>query len=46
MITDIQLLRIHHCYGGGADIFPDTPEERDRPRDRYADWLSSHPCGL
>jgi hypothetical protein len=38
--------RIHHPYDGGADVFLTTPEERDRMRDRHADWLSSHPSGL
>ncbi|WP_420377890.1 DUF3885 domain-containing protein [Streptomyces filamentosus] len=35
-----------HPYDGGADVFLATPEERDRTRDRYPDWLSSHPSGL
>jgi hypothetical protein len=38
--------RIHHPYDGGADVFLATSEERDRMRDRHADWLSSHPSGL
>ncbi|MGW0876594.1 DUF3885 domain-containing protein [Streptomyces sp. NPDC002755] len=32
--------------GGGADVFLATSEERDRVRDRHADWLSRYPSGL
>ncbi|WP_425587269.1 DUF3885 domain-containing protein [Streptomyces mexicanus] len=38
--------RIHHPYDGGADVFLAPSEERDRVRDRHADWLSRHPSGL
>jgi hypothetical protein len=43
---DIRMQRIHHPYDGGADVFLATSEERDRMRDRHADWLSRHPSGL
>ncbi|WP_449334205.1 DUF3885 domain-containing protein [Streptomyces chattanoogensis] len=46
LITDVRMERIHHPYDGGADVFLPTPTERDRLRDRYANWLSSHPAGL
>ncbi|MFD9049554.1 DUF3885 domain-containing protein [Streptomyces zaomyceticus] len=46
LITDTQLRRIYHPYDGGANVFLATPGERDRMRDRHADWLSSHPLGL
>nr|WP_271417075.1 LysR substrate-binding domain-containing protein [Streptomyces lienomycini] len=46
LITDTQMRRIYHPYDGGADVFLATPGERDRTRDRHADWLSSHPSGL
>ncbi|MFB8783092.1 hypothetical protein VSS38_25695 [Streptomyces albogriseolus] len=46
LITDTRLLRIHHPYDGGADAFLATSEERDRVRERHADWLSRHPLGL
>ncbi|WP_441350855.1 DUF3885 domain-containing protein [Streptomyces araujoniae] len=46
LVTDTQMLRIHHPYDGGADVFLTTPGERDQMRDRHADWLSSHPSGL
>jgi hypothetical protein len=46
LITDTRMQRIHHPYDGGADVFLPTPEERDRLRDRYADWLSIYPTGL
>lgn len=46
LITDTRMQRIHHPYDGGADAFLATSEERDRMRDRYGDWLSSHPAGL
>ncbi len=46
LITDTRMLRIHHPYDGGADVFLASSEERDRMRDRHADWLSGHPAGL
>ncbi|MDH6484328.1 hypothetical protein [Streptomyces sp. SAI-127] len=46
LITDTRMQRIHHPYDGGADVFLATPDERDRMRDRHADWLSRHPSGL
>ncbi|MFC9842869.1 hypothetical protein ACFWFF_02230 [Streptomyces sp. NPDC060223] len=46
LITDTRMQRIHHPYDGGADVFLATSEERDRVRDRHADWLSRHPSGL
>ncbi|CAM5706649.1 hypothetical protein SALBM217S_04925 [Streptomyces griseoloalbus] len=41
-----QMRRLYHPYDGGADVFLTSPEERDRMRDRHADWLSSHPLGF
>jgi hypothetical protein len=46
LITDTRMQRIHYPYDGGADVFLATSEERDRMRDRHADWLSRHPSGL
>ncbi|MFH8407059.1 hypothetical protein ACH4FX_20010 [Streptomyces sp. NPDC018019] len=46
LITDARMQHIYHPYDGGADVLLATPEERDRMRDRHADWLSSHPSGL
>ncbi|MFE6717656.1 hypothetical protein ACFVDU_08720 [Streptomyces albidoflavus] len=46
LITDTGMRRVHHPYDGGADVLLTTPEERDRMRDRHADWLSRHPSGL
>lgn len=46
LVTDIRMERICHPYDGGADVFLASPAERDRLRDRHADWLSSHPAGL
>ena len=46
LITDTRMQRIYHPYDGGADVFLTTTEERDRMRNRHADWLSSHPSGL
>ncbi|MGC5238160.1 DUF3885 domain-containing protein [Streptomyces albogriseolus] len=37
--------RIYHPCDGGADDFLMTSEERDRTRDRHADWLSGHLTG-
>ncbi|WP_455770793.1 DUF3885 domain-containing protein [Streptomyces canus] len=41
-----RVFRIHYPYDGGADVFLAASEERDRMRDRHADWLSRHPAGL
>ncbi|MFF4277156.1 hypothetical protein [Streptomyces sp. NPDC001536] len=38
--------RIHYTYDGGVDVFLATSEERDRMRDRHAEWLSSQLSGL
>nr|WP_241826933.1 hypothetical protein [Streptomyces graminilatus] len=46
LISDTGMRRVHHPYDGGADVFLTTSEERDRMRDRHADWLSRHPSGL
>ncbi|CAL9596730.1 hypothetical protein SUDANB171_05325 [Streptomyces sp. enrichment culture] len=46
LITDTGMRRVHHPYDGGADVFLPTSGERDRLRERHADWLSSHPSGL
>ncbi|MFD0275437.1 hypothetical protein ACFVHB_16250 [Kitasatospora sp. NPDC127111] len=46
IIADTRFDRVHHPYDGGADVLLTTPEERDRLRDRHADWLSRHPQGL
>ncbi|WP_436942441.1 DUF3885 domain-containing protein [Streptomyces sp. SudanB66_2053] len=46
LVTDTQMRRLHHPYDGGADVFLTSSEERDRMRDRHADWLSSHPLGF
>ncbi|MFI7005425.1 hypothetical protein [Streptomyces sp. NPDC050145] len=46
LVTDTQIRRIYHPYDGGADVFLTTPGERDRTRDRHADWLSSNPSRL
>ncbi|MFE9921083.1 hypothetical protein ACFYQA_05755 [Streptomyces sp. NPDC005774] len=46
LITDTRLQRIHHPYDGGADVFLTATEERDRMRNRYATWFSSHSAGL
>ncbi|MEU8294845.1 hypothetical protein AB0D02_28345 [Streptomyces pseudogriseolus] len=46
LVTDTQMRRLYHPYDGGADVFLTSPEERDRMRDRHADWLSSHPLGF
>ncbi|WP_328946855.1 hypothetical protein OG259_40655 [Streptomyces sp. NBC_00250] len=43
LVTDTQMRRIHHPYDGGADVFLTTHGERDRTRDRHADWLSARP---
>jgi hypothetical protein len=38
--------RIYAPYDGGADLFLESSEHRDRIRGRYSNWLSSHPLGL
>jgi hypothetical protein len=45
IIADTGLRRLHHPYDGGTDVFLASTEERDRLRERHADWLSSHPQG-
>ncbi|WP_455712185.1 DUF3885 domain-containing protein [Streptomyces canus] len=37
---------VHHPHDGGTDVFLATSEERNRMRDRYADWFSRHPSDL
>ncbi|WP_254803011.1 hypothetical protein [Kitasatospora sp. SUK 42] len=44
-ITDTALRRLYHPYDGGADVYLTTTEERDRLKERHADWLSRHPGG-
>jgi hypothetical protein len=46
LVTDTRMHRVHHPYDGGADVFLTTSEERDRMRNRHADWLSTRPSGL
>lgn len=43
---DTELRRIHAPYDGGADVVLATTAERDRLRERHADWLSGHRCGM
>jgi len=42
--TDFEWL--YHPYDGGADVIAPSGSERDRLRDKYNGWLSSHPQGL
>jgi len=37
---------LYHPYDGGADVIAASSDERDRLREDFADWLSSHPQGL
>ncbi|MFI6157873.1 hypothetical protein ACIBCA_34910 [Kitasatospora sp. NPDC051170] len=46
IVTDTGLRRLYHPYDGGADVFLASVEERDRLRERHADWLSRHPQGF
>ncbi|MFF4379769.1 hypothetical protein [Kitasatospora sp. NPDC001547] len=46
IITGTGMRRLYHPYDGGADVHLATTEERDRLRERHADWLSRHPGGL
>jgi len=36
---------VYHPYDGGADIVFDNSQRRDEYKERYKDWLSSHPEG-
>ncbi|WP_420712997.1 DUF3885 domain-containing protein [Streptomyces sp. MMG1121] len=45
-VTDTEPRRIHPPHDGGAGVVLATPAERDRLRDRHADWLSSQPASL
>jgi len=38
--------RVYAPYDGGADLFFDSPGERERFRAKYAEWLSRRPDGL
>jgi hypothetical protein len=42
-VADTELWRIHHPYGGGADVILATPAERDHLRDQHQDWLFQPP---
>ncbi|MFJ9338137.1 hypothetical protein ACIRP0_02455 [Streptomyces sp. NPDC101733] len=44
-LTDAGATRVHHPYDGGADVVLATSDERDRLRERHADWLSARPSG-
>ncbi|MER7755980.1 hypothetical protein [Kitasatospora sp. NPDC097643] len=46
IITDTAMRRLYSPYDGGADVFLASPDERDRLRERHADWLSRRPDGL
>ncbi|GLY04269.1 hypothetical protein [Actinoplanes sp. NBRC 101535] len=46
VIAPSDLAWVYGPYDGGADVLLDTPDLRDRLRDRYSAWLSSHPGGL
>ncbi|MGW3074922.1 DUF3885 domain-containing protein [Kitasatospora sp. NPDC001132] len=45
IVTDTGMRRLYHPYDGGADVYLTTAEERDRLKERHADWLSRHPGG-
>ncbi len=36
---------VFHPYDGGADIFTNSTEDRDRLSAAYADWLPPSPSG-
>lgn len=46
IVADTGLRRLYHPYDGGADVHLATTEERDRLRERHAEWLSPYPNGL
>ncbi|CCH29538.1 hypothetical protein ABZ816_15685 [Actinosynnema sp. NPDC047251] len=46
LIASLTFDRSVHPYDGGQDVHPATEADRDRLRQRYADWLPSHPQGL
>jgi hypothetical protein len=37
---------LYHPYDGGADVIAPSPHARDALRQRFGDWLSTHPTGL
>ncbi|MFE7524957.1 hypothetical protein ACFU7Y_04480 [Kitasatospora sp. NPDC057542] len=45
IVTDTGMRRLYHPYDRGADVHLTTTEERDRLKERHADWLSRHPGG-
>ncbi|MFE6055601.1 hypothetical protein ACFQ6N_33050 [Kitasatospora sp. NPDC056446] len=45
IVSDTGMRRLYHPYDGGADVYLTTTEERDRLKERHADWLSRYPGG-
>ena len=37
---------LYHPYDGGVDIITSSIEQKNRLKDKYADWLSNHADGL
>lgn len=37
---------VFHPYDGGADVILASTEQRDRLKEKYNEWLSSHPKGF
>jgi hypothetical protein len=46
LLTDSELRWLYHPYDGGMDVLLPSTAERDALRERYRDWLSTHPTGL
>lgn len=38
--------RVYAPYDGGADLFLESPADRDQLKEKYAAWLSPDPSGL
>ena len=45
LILSITKNIVYHPYDGGTDVILPSSEKRDIVREKYKDWLSSHPEG-
>lgn len=46
IICPKNLAWLYHPYDGGMDVIASDVSTRDRLRQSYDDWLSTHPSGL
>lgn len=46
MVVNTRKSIVYHPYDGGADVVLASTEQRNQLREKYSDWLSSHPEGF